>query len=261
MNSNFSYGNEDEINIIEENYPQVVKLKTHNGVVYDDKTSSNSNNSNYNYINNGTNIIGGNNINSSSHSNVNYNYIKNNVNNNYLPKHYPGSEELNDNNCMNIKYNQNMQHKRCHDFYNNKNSFQHYLKKLKTCGIDADELRNILEKRFSYERDLHKTIQDDDKKGMGSETNSSSSNHDSLHLYRKVNFRNKNNRSKSKNKGKKRKRINAKVDKKFIIKCRTCKFVNPNGFKMGDYYACQNCGYNDFSIIRSISPNSGERND
>ncbi|SCM06555.1 conserved Plasmodium protein, unknown function [Plasmodium chabaudi adami] len=261
MNSNFSYGNEDEINIIEENYPQVVKLKTHNGVVYDDKTNSNSNNSNYNYINNGTNIIGGNNINSSSHSNVNYNYIKNNVNNNYLPKHYPGNEELNDNNCMNIKYNQNMQHKRCHDFYNNKNSFQHYLKKLKTCGIDADELRNILEKRFSYERDLHKTIQDDDKKGMGSETNSSSSNHDSLHLYRKVNFRNKNNRSKSKNKGKKRKRINAKVDKKFIIKCRTCKFVNPNGFKMGDYYACQNCGYNDFSIIRSISPNSGERND
>ncbi|VTZ67259.1 conserved Plasmodium protein, unknown function [Plasmodium chabaudi chabaudi] len=261
MNSNFSYGNEDEINIIEENYPQVVKLKTHNGVVYDDKTSSNSNNNNYNYINNGTSIIGGNNINSSSHSNVNYNYIKSNVNNNYLPKHYPGNEELNDNNCVNIKYNQNMQHKRCHDFYNNKNSFQHYLKKLKTCGIDADELRNILEKRFSYERDLHKTIQDDDKKGMGSETNSSSSNHDSLHLYRKVNFRNKNNRSKSKNKGKKRKRINAKVDKKFIIKCRTCKFVNPNGFKMGDYYACQNCGYNDFSIIRSISPNSGERND
>ncbi|GAB66192.1 hypothetical protein PCYB_083530 [Plasmodium cynomolgi strain B] len=153
----------------------------------------------------------------------------------------------------NIKFSQNGQYKRYHDFYNNKNSLQHYLKKLKACRIDADELRNILEKRLTLDREnqMLKSIQDDDKKGFGSETNSSSSNHEGLHLYRKLNFLNKNNRSKSKNKNRKRKRINSKIDKKFIIKCRTCKYVNPNGFKMGDYYTCQNCGYNDFSVLRS----------
>ncbi|SCN12291.1 conserved Plasmodium protein, unknown function [Plasmodium malariae] len=225
----------DEIKLIEEQYRNILKLKARNSVSSNEKIASISNHSHMN----------------SSPNNSNSN------------KHIVENEEISSNDLMNIKFSQSGPHKRHHDFYNNKNSFQHYLKKLKTCRIDSDDLRRtLLEKRIAYDREnqIIKTIQDDEKKGMGmgSESNSSSSNHEGLHLYRKLNFLNKNNRSKSKNKNRKRKRINAKFDKKFILKCRTCKFINPNGFNMGDYYTCQNCGYNDFSVIRSSSPNNGE---
>ncbi|CRG95369.1 conserved Plasmodium protein, unknown function [Plasmodium gallinaceum] len=167
------------------------------------------------------------------------------------------NDESNNNDSLNKKLNLSGQHKRLYDFYNNKNSFQHYLKKLKTRRIDADGFRNILEKHLAYECEnpMFKAFQDEDKKGIGSETNSSSSNHEGLHFYRKINLFNKN-RSKSKNKSRKRKRITSKIDKKFIIKCRACKFINSNGFKIEDYYICQNCGDNDFSVIRSSSPNN-----
>ncbi|VWU51729.1 conserved protein, unknown function [Hepatocystis sp. ex Piliocolobus tephrosceles] len=186
--------------------------------------------------------------------------MNNNSMSNFCNKSDASNEEPNRRDLMNIKLSQSNQHKRHYDFYNNKNSFQHYLKKLKTCGIDAVELRNLLEKHINYDHDnhTHKTYQEEDNKGTGSETNSSPLNHEGLHLNRKLNLFNKNNRSKSKTKSRKRKRINSKIDKKFIIKCRICKFTNPNGFKLGNYYSCQNCGYNDFSVIRSISPNNGE---
>ncbi|SBT34889.1 conserved Plasmodium protein, unknown function [Plasmodium ovale wallikeri] len=266
MNSNFSIDNEEEVNIIENMYPNVLKIKAHNVTVDNDKTGMNSN---YNIYSSNNNNMGNYNENISSCNNNMSNYNdNNNCNSSSNARDFRGysgvqSTENEEHGCddfMDIRLSQSGQHKRHHDFYNNKNSFQHYLKKLKTCRIDADELRNILEKRLSYDRDnhVHKTVQEEEKKGMGSESNSSSSNHDGLHLYRKLNLRNKNSRSKSKNKSRKRKRINSKIDKKFIIKCRTCKYINPNGFKMGDYYTCQNCGYNDFSVIRSSSPNNGE---
>ncbi|EUD65627.1 hypothetical protein C922_03873 [Plasmodium inui San Antonio 1] len=293
MSSNCSQENEDEANIIDGRFQNFLKLKARNGAVsnggagghfsshlgdnvggsFSDSFSGSFNGSfNDSFsgsfsgsrgcnegdapsnTNNGNSGNGGNGSPYSNAASSSYYGSANRSTSENEETHGGGD-------LSNIKFSQNGQYKRYHDFYNNKNSLQHYLKKLKACKIDADELRNILEKRLALEREnqMLKSIQDDDKKGgFGSETNSSSSNHEGLHLYRKLNFLNKNNRSKSKSKNRKRKRINSKIDKKFIIKCRTCKYVNPNGFKMGDYYTCQNCGYNDFSVLRSSSPNNGE---
>ncbi|ANQ07712.1 Uncharacterized protein PCOAH_00020790 [Plasmodium coatneyi] len=262
MSSNCSQENEDEANIIDGRFEGLLKLKARNSAMSSGAASSHLSG---NVDGNFSGSLGCNEGDASSNTYYSGNGgpYSNAANSNYYGganRSTPENEETHGGDFSNVKFSQNGQYKRYHDFYNNKNSFQHYLKKLKACRIDADELRNILEKRLTLEREnqMLKSIQDDDKKGFGSETNSSSSNHEGLHLYRKLNFLNKNNRSKSKNKNRKRKRINSKIDKKFIIKCRTCKYVNPNGFKMGDYYTCQNCGYNDFSVLRSSSPNNGE---
>ncbi|CAB38972.3 hypothetical protein PFUGPA_05797 [Plasmodium falciparum Palo Alto/Uganda] len=249
MSSNLSNENENNNikNKLEEKYKNFLKLKNMNSHMGASQNMNVNNNYTMNELEEFEKI------------NNNYNNNNNNINNN-INNYYD---------YMNIKVSQSVQHnKRLQDFYNNKNSFQHYIKKLKTCRFDADDIRNLLEKRLAYERDntLIKNIQEEEnKKGIGingnfgSESNSSSSNYDNNYLlYRKINRLNKTNTNKSKNRSRKRKRINSKIDKKYIIKCRACKFINPNGFKIEDYYTCQNCGYNDFSVIRSTSPNNAD---
>lgn len=153
---------------------------------------------------------------------------------------------------VNIKFSQNGQYKRVLDFYSSNNTLQQYLKKLKTCCMNHEEVRTFREKRFPLGCDKTTTIPlipEDETKGLSYDSNSSSSNHDNM-LYhkRKINHLNRN-KNKTKNRSRKRKRLVAKIDKIFMLKCRTCKYINPNGLKIEDYYVCQNCGDKDFSVM------------
>lgn len=161
---------------------------------------------------------------------------------------------------VNIKFSQNGQYKRMLDICGDNNPFEQYLKKLKTC-IDPAEVRTYLEKRFpcGYETTTGvgmSVVADEENKSLSCESNSSSSNLDNIYCHkRRLNALSRS-RSKAKNKSKKRKRIVAKIDKTFLLRCRKCKFINPNEFKIEDYYVCQNCGDNDFSVMVSNPSNN-----
>ncbi|KAF8820805.1 hypothetical protein IE077_000410 [Cardiosporidium cionae] len=52
----------------------------------------------------------------------------------------------------------------------------------------------------------------------------------------------------------KRKRAVARLDRRQILECLTCRRIEIGGYKFGDYVVCSNCGNNDFVSVREWSP-------
>lgn len=182
----------------------------------------------------------------------------------HLPEEINPMQREADDPFVNIKFTQNGQYKRMLDICNDNNTFEQYLKKLKTCCIDPGEVRTYLEKRFPYGCETAtggmSVVTEEENKALSYESNSSSSNLDNIYCHkRRLNVVSRS-RSKAKNKSKKRKRIVAKIDKQFILRCTKCKFINPNELKIEDYYVCQNCGDNDFSVMVSNPSNNMNTN-
>lgn len=178
-----------------------------------------------------------------------------------------------------VKLRQNRQCKRFYDGSNDSSIFQQILKKLKRCTVSsvANGFTDLFNSHITYtagtenalpvvtgKHERNEPVESQEASVMENDIASVTStfnNQESIYLFKKkmnaynAMITNSNKiRNKSKTKSRKRKRFASRIDKKFIIKCKNCKYIHPNGFKVEDYYECENCGDNDFAVVRAISP-------